>query len=241
MRAVAGAVGVLAVAGVVRDRVRGVAGVPVSLAATGVLIVIARRAGCTRGELGLGASGKGLRHGAVAAGVVGAVYAAGVAAPRTRVLFDDDRAAGTGAGLARQALVEVPFGTVVLEEAGFRAVLPALLRPACGEVGADAVAAGLFGLWHILPSRDLVAANPALAEAAAAGVPPSPVRAAVSAVVTTAAAGVLFAALRRRSGSVIAPALLHAATNSLGYAAAWAVRRRSRAHAPVRVRPASRA
>ncbi|WP_419994330.1 CPBP family intramembrane glutamic endopeptidase [Streptomyces boninensis] len=233
VRAVAGAGCVLAAAGVVRDRVRGVAGVPVSLAATGALIVIARRAGCTPGELGLGTVGKGLRYGAAAAGVVGAGYAAGALLPATRPLFDDDRAAGTGAGLARQALVEVPFGTVLLEEAGFRAVLPALLRPACGEVGADVVAAGLFGLWHILPSRDLVEANPALAGAASGGAAPSPARAAVSAVVTTAAAGVVFAALRRRSGSVIAPALLHAATNSLGYAAAWAVRRRAR--------PASRA
>jgi membrane protease YdiL (CAAX protease family) len=41
----------------------------------------------------------------------------------------------------------------------------------------------------------------------------------------TAAAGVLFTVLRQRSGSLLAPVLLHLATNSLGTLAAVAARR----------------
>jgi membrane protease YdiL (CAAX protease family) len=47
----------------------------------------------------------------------------------------------------------------------------------------------------------------------------------VLACLGTAAAGVLFAELRLRSGSLLAPALLHLATNCLGLLAAAAAHR----------------
>ena len=50
-------------------------------------------------------------------------------------------------------------------------------------------------------------------------------------VLFTTAAGVLFAELRRRSGSLLAPMLLHWATNAagvLGSALVWSISRRSR-------------
>jgi hypothetical protein len=55
------------------------------------------------------------------------------------------------------------------------------------------------------------------------------------AVVSTAAAGLLFHELRRRGG-LLAPALLHVATNSLGYAAARTARRIDRRGRVPRVR-----
>lgn len=216
--ALAGAVALLLAANVTNNRLAPRASVPASLAGTALLLTLARRAGRSPADLGFAHAGRGLRHGALAAGAISVVYAAGAALPATRQLFADERAAEAVAGLLRQMLVDVPLGTVLLEETGFRAVLPALLREECGELKAEAICAALFGLWHILPSADLAAANPALAEAAAGG-------GAVSAVVMTAAGGVLFAGLRRGSGSVLAPAVLHTAINSLGYLAAWLVKR----------------
>jgi len=46
-----------------------------------------------------------------------------------------------------------------------------------------------------------------------------------AAVVTTGAAGLLFCWLRERSGSLVAPAMLHVATNSLGTLASAIVHR----------------
>jgi membrane protease YdiL (CAAX protease family) len=74
-------------------------------------------------------------------------------------------------------------------------------------IAADAL---LFGLWHIPP-----ALNDASGKAAAAtlGV-------VIGTIAATAFAGAVFAWLRVRSGSVVAPMLAHLATNSFAYAAA---------------------
>jgi membrane protease YdiL (CAAX protease family) len=215
----AAALAVLGAAQVLRHRSGPRAAVPVSLVATGLLLALARRAGHSWDGLGLGpaAARRGLRHGAAAAGAVAALYTAGALLPATRSLFADQRAEPDLAGLLRQALVEVPLGTVLLEETAFRAVLPALLREAHGQQAAHTVPVVLFGLWHILPSAALAEANPALA--------PTRATAALGSVATTAAGGAVFAALRHRTGSLLAPVLLHTAVNSLGYAAAWTVNR----------------
>lgn len=216
--ALAASLAVLGAAHLLRHRRGPAVTVPVSLTAAALLAGIGRRAGLSWAELGMdGASlRRGLREGAVAAGSVGAVYAAGALIPATRPLFADRRAAPGLGSVLRQAAVEVPLGTVVLEETAFRAVLPALLRRTHGEPAARAVPVLLFGLWHVLPSAELAESNPALAA--------TRFRAAAGSVVVTAAGGAVFAALHRRSGSVLAPALLHTAFNSLGYLAAWAVR-----------------
>lgn len=226
--------GLLATANVLNNRYAPRASVPVSLATAVLVTMTARTAGHSWDELGLGSgpARRGLRYGAAAAGGVGLVYTAGALLPATRPLFADQRAATELPGLLRQALVDVPLGTVALEEVGFRGALPALLRDTYGERAARIAPVVLFGLWHLLPSADLATANPALAGAttprrdAMSG--PSRLAGAASAVATTALGGAVFAALRRRSGSLLAPALLHTAFNSFGYAAAWAVQRRSR-------------
>jgi uncharacterized protein len=46
-----------------------------------------------------------------------------------------------------------------------------------------------------------------------------------AAVAASALAGVVFCWLRLRSGSLVAPVMLHTATNSLAYATAWALLR----------------
>jgi uncharacterized protein len=188
------------------------------------LVAIARADGASWDDLGLarGPLGAGVRIGATAATV--ALCAAGVSVAATaqgRAALRDDRATRLGrAGAVRAALVRVPLGTVALEEVAFRSVLPAVLEPRVGRGRAAALAAGLFGLWHLLPSVGLSEDNAAVG-ALTGG---SSRRAVALSVAATAAAGLGFEWLRRRAGSVAAPAVLHWATNASGYLAAAAAR-----------------
>jgi membrane protease YdiL (CAAX protease family) len=156
---------------------------------------------------------RGLVVGAALAGAVGGVYAAGVACPRTRRLFLDERALRLSrARLLEEVFLQVPVGTVLLEEVGFRGVVYGLVDRSYGAVVATVVSSGLFGVWHVLPALDMARANPAVA-AQGTG------RLVAGSVASTGLAGAFFCELRRRHG-LLAPAVLHTATNSLGYLAA---------------------
>lgn len=188
--------------------------VPANLAVAAGLMAVARLSGATPTELGLSRdrARAGLRLGFAVAAVVAAGIAVAVAVPGSRRFFADERLAGvSAAGLAYQALIRIPLGTVVLEEVAFRGVLLELLGP--GRRGV-ARSSALFGLWHVLPTLDALAANEF------ANSPATRMAAVVGAVVLTGGVGVLFCGLRLRSGSVVAPAVVHAATNSLGALAA---------------------
>ncbi|NIL75165.1 CPBP family intramembrane glutamic endopeptidase [Rhodococcus kyotonensis] len=99
--------------------------------------------------------------------------------------------------LAEWILFRIPVGTVVAEELIFRGVFDAV-APRWSPI--------FFGLWHIHPAR-------------AAG------DSVLGTIAATSAAGVLFSWLRRRSGSVLAPALLHYAINASGAVSAVRARR----------------
>ena len=161
--------------------------------------------------------------------LVTAVYLGGSLFRRTRKAFHDDRMDGMSPGrMMFQALVEVPFGTVVLEEIAFRAVLFSMLVRRYGLVWGIVIGALLFGLWHILPSMGTHEQNPALGSVVGRGLRGAILAVALS-VLTTAIAGVLFSGLRVVSGSVLAPMGLHWATNGLGYAFSWLlIRERAR-------------
>lgn len=190
-----------------------------NLAIAGVLLLVARSAGLTGADLGLGRGQlrRGLACGGLAAAAVGLVYAAALALPATRTAFVDARGAAPLAAVLFVALVRIPFGTVLLEELAFRGVLPALVGG--GWWRATLVSSGLFGLWHVLPA--LGSPNVVSGTFGSAG-------AVVGTVLFTAAAGVVFSAWQRWSGHLITPMLLHAATNSFGALVAWWVV--SRAH-----------
>jgi membrane protease YdiL (CAAX protease family) len=76
----------------------------------------------------------------------------------------------------------------------------------------------LFGLWHVLPTIEVLELNDLYSGSSLAfgG-------AVTGAVAVTAAAGFGFCWLRLRAGSVLAPVLAHAATNSIAFAAGWLV------------------
>lgn len=198
--------------------------VPVCVAAAALLVTIARRSGLSWEELGLGRASarRGVRWGFVLAGAVLVVYLVAWALPFTREAFEDERAASLSAGeLVYRILVRVPFGTVLLEEIGFRSVLWAMLTRLRGPAWATTVSSVLFGFWHVLPSRGLTRANAAAGAVFGAGTAGAALSVA-AAVAGTAGAGVLLCELRRRSGSLIPPMALHYALNSIGYALAWA-------------------
>ena len=193
-----------------------------NVAATAVLLAAARASGLSWADLGLARRrlAAGARWGGACAAVVAAGYGTALAVPALRPLLGDARVAGLDGGeLAGQVLVRIPLGTVLWEEVAFRGVLLATLGRLLSRRGATGVSAALFGLWHVRPTLGALAANDL------AGGPLARTGAVVLACLGTAAAGVLFAELRLRSGSLLAPALLHLATNCRGLLAAAAAHR----------------
>jgi membrane protease YdiL (CAAX protease family) len=192
-----------------------------------LLLAVARVAGLTWPELGLGSQSllRGAQFAAAAAFSVAVVYAVGIAIPSTRGAFRDTRyRLGLGAALYL-SLVAIPLGTVLFEEVAFRSVLWALLARDYGVPVATAVSAILFGLWHVLPAVALARTHTSVR-----GTTTAPGRrvalTVLATIVFTTIAGIVFAELRRRSGSLVAPIGLHWATNGLGVLAAarvWAI------------------
>jgi membrane protease YdiL (CAAX protease family) len=193
------------------------------VAAAGAALLLARWDGCSWSELGLGRASllPGLRWSLALAAVVLLGYAAAAWLPPARPAFLDARVAGLSGGeVLLRCLVRIPVGTALLEEIGFRGVLYAMLARRHGLRAAVLVSSLLFGLWHVLPSLGLHLDNAAVGGL----VGPGRLGAAVSvagAVVGTALAGVVFCELRRRSGSLLAPFVLHWATGAFALVFAW--------------------
>jgi membrane protease YdiL (CAAX protease family) len=137
-------------------------------------------------------------------------------------MHDERVSALSGPKLMFNALVEVPFGTVLFEEIAFRAVLFSMLARRFGVVWAIVITSVLFGLWHILPSIGTHEQSAALGGVVGKG-RRGAILAVVASVVTTTLAGVVFALMRLLSGSVLAPMGLHWATNGMGYFFSWTI------------------
>ncbi len=183
-----------------------------------LLLLLLFLAGGTWADAGLDRAGwaRGARWAAALIGLVAAVYLAGALFPPTQELFSDRRTEGDSAGtVAFVVLVRLPLGTVLLEEIAFRGVLYGLLRKEWDVTVATAGSSLLFGLWHILPSLHLGENKPALGSVFGQSVL-GVVVVELGTVLFTGLAGVLLCELRRRSGSLLAPAGLHWATNALG-------------------------
>ncbi|NLU82344.1 CPBP family intramembrane metalloprotease [Rhodococcus sp. HNM0569] len=178
-------------------RVRAASGAALALGAVGA----ARAAGYTAGDLGLARAcvGRGARVGAWAALAPAAVFAAATAVPAARRrVGSPSRSAGAveRSDAAEWILVHIPIGTVLTEELLFRGALSASLLAWPAGWG-SALHAAAFGLWHVRGAR--------VAGESVAGT-----------VVVTAASALVFDALRRGTGSVVAPMLLHFAVNAAG-------------------------
>lgn len=194
--------------------------VPANLALAAGLVGLARRWRLPLSALGL--TRRALRRGTVVGLAAVAVVAVAVvvawAVPATRPLLADQRVAELGAAeVAYWALVRIPLGTALAEELVFRSVLLGAIAARRGWRAGVAGPSVVFGLWHIGPSIVALRVN-GLAEG-----PLWLVAGVAGAVVATVAAGVVFCALRRWGGHVIAPVLAHAATNVFSLLAAVSV------------------
>jgi len=174
-----------------------------NVAMIGVVTVFAIAAKLTAAELGTARADapRGLAWGGAAFAIVTVVLC--IAAAVSPGAFDDDRADISAPEVLWRVLVVIPVATVVLEELAFRGVLLGLLRRLTADPAAVGVSAVLFGLWHI------------------PGVFDDGIGAIAGTVAATTVAGVVFAVLRLRSRSLLAPALAHVATNSVAFALAW--------------------
>jgi membrane protease YdiL (CAAX protease family) len=190
-----------------------IAGPVVALA----LVLLARRAGLTWHDLGLSKRTllPGLKYAIGAIGAVAIVYAVGVALPWTRPAFHDVRYHLHLSAALLTAFIVVPLGTVLLEEVAFRGVLLGLVNRHRGATWASITSSVLFGLWHVLPSLRLNHANQAVGAVLGTNAT-GRVLTVLGVVAFTALAGALLCEVRRRSGSLLASAALHWATNGMG-------------------------
>ena len=193
---------------------------PANLVLAVSVLAVARGAGMTASELGLGRAAlwRGLRIGLISSLAVLAIVALGIAAP-TRPLFADARAiAPRGLAAAYESFLRIPVGTALTEEVLFRGVLVGLALRRFTPRRVVARSALLFGLWHILPAVVSL-------EAQTAGIvsqtPRGLILTIIGTVVATSVAGVCLTILRLPSGSIVAPLLPHA---TLNIAAFWAAR-----------------
>ena len=179
------------------------------------LLAWARLDGLNWSQLGLGRDrlASGCRWGLGAIGVVAGVYVVGVLLPLTRPGFQDVRYDLPLPDALRTALVVIPFGTVALEEIVFRSVLWGVLARHLGTWQVLVTTSVLFGFWHVIPALHMGATNRGVSDAV--GGAGSAVVVAGSVALTTIG-GLVFGELRRRSGSVLASAGAHWATNALG-------------------------
>lgn len=223
--ALVAAVGLLAVANVVSNRVLPSSlYLPWNLLVAAALVVIAVLARRQPSELGWQRWARGLAVGGAVLLATVTLYLVALHSPSLRDMFDDQRVNGGVATLVYQAALRIPLGTVLLEELAFRSVLPALAARRIGVLRACVLSSTLFGLWHVLPAWNIGKVNPVVDGWFGDGVLGSTM-AIAGAVVGTAFAGLWLCWLRYWSGSVLASMLAHLATNSVGYVIAWFVTR----------------
>jgi uncharacterized protein len=195
--------------------------VPANLGLAAAAVAVVRRLGVTSEAAGLGRrQRRGLAIGLGVAALVGLGLLLALRVPALAPLLDDERAAGlAGAALVYAAAVRIPLGTALPEEVVFRGALLGALRTRMGWWPAAWCSSVVFGLWHVGPTIVLVRVNaldasPVVAAGVVAG-----------AVVVTTAAGIGFCLLRRWGGGVVAPVLVHSATNAFSLLAAVAAQR----------------
>ncbi len=179
----------------------------------GFLVWARRFVGLSWEELGLARAnlGAGFRVGAVAVLIVAAAIIVLIAVPTSRSYLASDRvAADSTTERVLEPLVLIPLGTVVFEETIFRGVLLGVLMRSGTRRRAVVVSSVVFGFWHLPPALTDASGRSAIE---AAGV-------VAGTIAVTTLAGVLFALLRLRSGSLVAPILGHIATNSFAYVGA---------------------
>jgi uncharacterized protein len=102
----------------------------------------------------------------------------------------------------------------------FRSALEGILRRRRSQLRAVVASAALFGIWHALPALDRLRSNSG-ARAVHKDNNLAKVLVVTGMCCVTAGAGVAFSWLRQKTGSVLAPIIVHYAINSGAYAGGW--------------------
>lgn len=200
-----------------------------NLAVTAMLTTIGRGSGASWEEMGLRPqeSGNGLKIGGASAAAAAAGAVAAMAHPRTRDLLAHEHLHPGGSGaVVWRALTRFPIGTALFEEVAFRGVLPAVIG---GDTGrADVISSVAFAAWHLIPTarlqRGVSGSRTWPAHQRATG--------AILGAVAAGVAGLGLSWFRRRTGSLLAPWLVHATVNSAAFLAGVAAQRPSPRHQP---------
>ena len=180
------------------------------------MAVIAWREKLTWADLGLRREtlAAGFAWGLGAFALVFLVLLVAAIVPATNGFLHDSRADISGARMIYDLFVSILLATVVPEELAFRGILLGSSLRVFRKWVAVLLTSALFGLWHIAPTLHTMSDNQTVRHTPAAIV-------VLGAVAATFVAGVVFSWLRLRSGSLIAPAIAHFATNGLALAFAW--------------------
>jgi membrane protease YdiL (CAAX protease family) len=188
------------------------------LGAALVAVVGAHRREYSSTDLGLARAdvGAGLWLGGSLAAVIVIGVTVAALLPVTRGFFEDKRFEDLSwSEVVFEAAVRIPFETALSEELLFRAVLLAVLLAMTSTVRAVVASAFVFGLWHVLTTIGNLDGSETTADL-------SLWQSALSVmgiVLVTGLAGVLFAVVRLRSKSLVAPWLVHTAFNTSAFVA----------------------
>ncbi len=189
------------------------------LLSTTVIWWVVRFSDITLGSIStrLGSVIPGLIYGSAAYIVISLAIASTIFIPVAKGFLSDKRVIRLSTRqFLYKTLVNLPLGTVFLEEIIFRGVMLALLMQDFTTINSVLISSLLFGLWHILPAYTSVATNGSLKLTKK---PALPVIAGT--VFITFVAGIGFSWLRLASGSILAPMFAHYATNSGGLITSW--------------------
>lgn len=190
-----------------------------------VVLLVALRLGMSRAQLGLerDALGRGARFGGTAFLAVLLVVVVAAIIPSTSAFMHDDRVQVGVGGLLRELVLSILIGTVIPEELLFRGVILGSAVEQWGRRGGIVVSSALFATWHIAPTLATAGGNAEVAEAASSLSGRAVLVA--GAMVSTFIAGLVFAWLRLRSRSLLAPVIAHLSTNGVAFTVAWFVAR----------------
>jgi membrane protease YdiL (CAAX protease family) len=198
--------------------------VAVNLLSAAAISGLALRAGVRLEEQGLARQsiGRGLRSGAIVSVPVALAMIAGARSRSLRGLYRPVASSPARFNdVVVESLLRIPLVTALPEELMFRGGLLGLASRGQSRSRAAAQVSLAFGLFHVAPTlRRIRAGNVLWREDRI----PVLVRV-LSNVTATALAGLPLAALRYRSGSILAPWLVHSTANASGMLASWFVSR----------------
>jgi membrane protease YdiL (CAAX protease family) len=192
--------------------------VPVNLAAGITACATAHALGASRRDLGLARDRMlaGLKLGGLTLIPVAAAVGLGLAIPWTRDFFRDTTIVDASTPeAAYTVLLRIPFGTAMAEELIFRGALLGLFLQRHRPWVAALLSSLVFGVWHVLPTLNTLGTNPGAS--ATQDNPLLQAGAVALVVLATGVAGMFFSWLRLRSGSILAPWLMHTGFNAIGY------------------------